>query len=166
MKRLLALTALVVPLIAYAAEGTPDASFLKSAAEGGTAEVQDGMLAQDKGSSQAVKDFGAEMVKDHTAGNEKVQSLAASKDVKLPDHASMMQMAEHKKLDALSGKSFDDQYIKGQVTAHRETIKLFRKEASSGKDPQVRDLAKEMLPTLERHLRKIEKIATEAGVHK
>jgi len=106
------------------------------------------------------------MLKDHTAGNEKVQSLAASKGVKLPDHASMMEMTEHKKLDVLSGKTFDDQYIKGQITAHREAVKLFRKEASSGQDPEVRDLAKEILPTLESHLRKIEQIGADAGVHK
>jgi putative membrane protein len=55
---------LSLPIVAFAASN-PDASFYKHAAEGGIAEVDAGRLAQDKGNSQQVKDFGAMMVKDH-----------------------------------------------------------------------------------------------------
>jgi predicted outer membrane protein len=58
MKRVLACLILSAPVIGFCA----DASFFKNAAEGGMAEVEDGNLAQQKGTSQAVKDFGAMMV--------------------------------------------------------------------------------------------------------
>ena len=57
MKRVLALLILAAPIVAMA--DSPDASFYKKAAEGGIAEVEAGNLAQSKGNSQKVKDFGA-----------------------------------------------------------------------------------------------------------
>ena len=58
MKNILALLILAAPLVAAAADN-PDASFYKNAAEGGISEVDAGNLAQQKGNSQAVKDFGS-----------------------------------------------------------------------------------------------------------
>ena len=104
---------LSLPLIALAA-ANPDAAFYKNAAEGGIAEVDAGHLAQDKGNSQQVKDFGAMMVKDHTAANEKLQALASSKGITLPTTASVAQMANKAKLDVLSGDTFDKSYVKGK----------------------------------------------------
>ena len=51
----------VLPAASFAASN-PDAAFYKHAAEGGIAEVEAGRMAQDKGNSQQVKDFGAMMV--------------------------------------------------------------------------------------------------------
>src|SRR6202012_1380173 len=49
-----------------------DARFAVSVADGGMAEVQLGQLASEKGTSAGVKDFGAMMVKDHSAANLKL----------------------------------------------------------------------------------------------
>jgi putative membrane protein len=124
---------IAVPMTALAAP--PDASFYKNAAEGGLAEVEAGQLAQDKGNSQQVKDFGAMMVKDHSAANDKLQQVASSKGITLPRTASVGQMAEKAKLKVLSGDTFDKSYVKGQIKAHRDTIALFRKEISTGQEP-------------------------------
>jgi putative membrane protein len=163
MKQLLAFLILAAPLAAMAADN-PDASFFKRAAEGGISEVDLGNLAQQKGASQAVKDFGAMMVKDHTAANDKLKALAGTKDVSLPTSASIGQMATKAKLEVLSGDTFDKSYIKGQVKAHRETTALFQKEVASGQDPDAKAFAKATLPTLRSHLKQIMTIAAEAGV--
>src|SRR5690242_313358 len=63
----------------------PDTQFMKKAGEGGLAEVKLGELAKDKGSSQAVKDFGDHMVKDHSKLNDEFKSLASRKGVTLSD---------------------------------------------------------------------------------
>lgn len=140
-----------------------DAAFYKKAAEGGIFEVEAGNLAQQKGTSQSVKDFGAMMVKDHGAANEKLSSLAASKNIGLPTSASVPQMATETKLKVLSGGTFDKSYIKSQVKAHQATIALFKKEASSGEDPEAKAFASATLPTLRAHLKQINTMATEAG---
>jgi putative membrane protein len=154
---------LTLPMAALAASN-PDASFYKHAAEGGISEVDAGHLAQDKGNSQKVKDFGAMMVKDHSAANEKLQTLASSKNVTLPTTASVGQMATKAKLDVLSGDTFDKSYVKGQISAHRDTIALFRKEISSGQDDDAKAFATATLPTVRAHLKAITAIATDMGI--
>jgi putative membrane protein len=163
MKHLLALLILTAPLVAAAAD-VPDASFYKKAAEGGLFEVDAGNLAQQKGNSQAVKDFGGMMVTDHSAANDKLKALAASKNISLPTSSSVGQMATKTKLDVLSGDTFDKSYIKSQVKAHRQTIALFRKEIASGQDADAKAFATATLPTLRTHLKKINSIAADGGV--
>jgi putative membrane protein len=152
-------------LIATAAlADSPDSSFLKNAAEGGMSEVELGQLAQQKALNPAVKDFGAMMVKDHTAANDKLKALAASEQVSLPDSPSMMQKASKAKLNMLSGDSFDKSYVKDMIDDHKDDIKEFQKEISDGKDPQAKAFASATLPTLQMHLQKIQSIAASAGI--
>jgi putative membrane protein len=163
MKRTLFALMLSLPMVALAASN-PDGSFYKNAAEGGIAEVDAGRLAQDKANSQQVKDFGAMMVKDHSAANEKLQALAASKNITLPTTPSVTQAANKAKLDVLSGDTFDKSYVKGQISAHRQTIALFRKEISSGQDSDAKAFATATLPTIKAHLKAITMIAADMGI--
>ena len=163
MKAALFAFACALPLVAFAADN-PDESFFKKAAEAGMAEVAAGHLAQEKGTSAAVKDFGAMMVKDHTAANNKLKTIAAAKNVKLPDSPGLMNKAKEKKTDLKSGESFDKDYIKGQIKAHEETVELLQKEIDSGKDADAQAFAKETLPKVKTHLDKIKQIAASAGV--
>ena len=163
MKGILTLLVLMAPLVAIGADSNPDATFYKKAAEGGIAEVAAGNLAQQKGNSQAVKDFGSMMVKDHSAANDKLQVLAASKSISLPTSASIGEMATKAKLDVLSGDTFDKSYIKSQIKDHRGAIALFNKEIASGQDPDAKAFASATLPTLRMHLKKVDALAADAG---
>jgi putative membrane protein len=165
MKIAIAASAIVLaPLLAWSADKSPDESFYKKAAEGGISEVEQGQIAHDKGHSQAVKDFGAMMVKDHSAANEKLKAIATSMGIELPTSSSTMQMATKGKLEVLSGDSFDKSYIKGMVKDHKEDIQEFEKEAQQGQDPQAKAFAQKALPTLRKHLSHIETIASDSGV--
>jgi putative membrane protein len=164
MKKWLALLVLAAPVGAFAADATPDASFYKHAAEAGISEVAAGTLAGQKGNSQAVKDFGAMMVKDHGEANDKLKALAASKNISLPSSGSIGEIAEKGKLEMLSGDTFDKSYIKGQIKDHQAAVVLFKKESVSGQDPDAKAFAAATLPTLRGHLKKIKQIAADAGV--
>src|SRR5579862_4462463 len=111
MKAFIYALALALPLIAVAADKSPDESFYKKAAAGGISEVEQGKLAQDKGKDPAVKAFGAMMIKDHSAANQRLEGIAASKGIDLPTTSSTTQMATKAKLEALSGDTFDKSYI-------------------------------------------------------
>jgi putative membrane protein len=163
MKALIASTLLILPLAAFSASN-PDMSFYKHAAEGGISEVELGNLAQDKATSQDVKDFAAMMIKDHGTADDKLKALAASKGIDLPTSASIGEIATKAKLDVLSGETFDKSYIKSQLKAHREAIALFRKEAASGQDPDAKAFASETLPTLQKHMQAIRRVAASAGI--
>jgi putative membrane protein len=163
MKQFAASFVLLVPLAVFSAE-IPDAKFYRDAAEGGMAEVAMGNLAQQKAQSPSVKDFGAQMVKDHSAANEKLKALAQSKNITLPANPSVDEMEAKSKLQVLSGQSFDKSYIKGMIKDHQEDIAEFKKEAASGQDPDARAFASATLPTLQAHLSRIRAIAADAGV--
>jgi putative membrane protein len=104
------------------------------------------------------------MVKDHSAANDKLKSVAASKNVTLPTSPSVGEMATKTKLEVLSGDTFDMSYIKGMIKDHEEDIAEFNKEATSGLDPDAKAYARATLPTLQAHLKKIQSIAAHAGV--
>lgn len=158
MKTLTCLILAGLPVMAAAAS-SPDEAFFKDAAHGGIAEVEQGKLAQEKGRSQAVRDFGALMVHDHSAANEKLKSVAASKGIDLPSSPDIAQMATIDKLKLLSGDAFDKSYVKGMVKDHEKDIAAFQHEAQDGKDADARSFAEKTLPTLEVHLKKIRAIA-------
>ena len=162
MKRQFLILACALPLIAHAA--TADKSFYKNAAEGGLAEVSDATLATQSATDPKLKDFATMMIKDHTAADNKLAALAGTKDISLPTSASVGQMAEHAKLKVLTGDTFDKSYIKGQISAHRDTIKLLRKEIASGEDADAQAFAKSILPTVEGHYKAIKIIASADGV--
>jgi putative membrane protein len=164
MKRFILCLIAAAPVAVCAADNSPDQTFFKHAAEGGIAEVEAGKLAQSKGNSQPVKDFGAMMVRDHSAANDKLQSIATAENIKLPTTSSPVQMTSKAKLEVLSGDTFDKAYIKNQVTAHERTVALFKQEIATGTDSQAKSFAQETLPTIQAHLKKIRDIAAQEGV--
>jgi putative membrane protein len=163
MKKFIAAAICCLPLIAMAKDN-PDESFFKNAAEAGMGEVEAGKMAQAKGTSPAVKEFAAMMVKDHSAANAKLKKIATAKGVELPSEPGMMQKAMAKKNDMKSGESFDKDYIQGQIKAHKDTVELLQKEIDSGEDAEAKAFATETLPKVKMHLAKIEQIAADAGV--
>lgn len=163
MKQIAASFVLLVSFAAFSA-AIPDLKFYRDAAEGGMAEVAMGNLAQQKAQSPSLKDYGAQMVKDHSATNDKLKALAQSKNITLPANPSVAEMETKSKLEALSGQSFDKSYIKGMIQDHEEDIAEFKKEAAFGQDPDARAFASATLPTLEAHLKRIQAIAANAGV--
>lgn len=146
---------------AFAAQDSDD--FVEDASAKGVAEVEAGKLAQEKGSSADVKSFADMMVKDHTAANEKLKSIADAKKLEVSDSAQLMDKAKAMILELRSAKSFDQAYANNQVKAHEATIALFEKEASEGKDAELKAFATATLPTLQAHLEKAKALAKAHG---
>lgn len=129
-----------------------DRTFMDKAAQGGLAEVQLGNLAKDHAKSQAVKDFGQKMVDDHTKANDELKSLASQKNVTLPTDLDAKDKATYDRLSKLNGAAFDKAYMRDMVSDHRKDVAEFKKEASSGHDPDVKNWANTTVKTLEGHL--------------
>jgi putative membrane protein len=125
-------------------------SFIKKAIEHNYAEIDLGKLAQEKGKSPEVKQFGATLVKDHSDANEKAIAAAKQMNVNPPGSADMMHQASYLKFKALSGDSFDKSFANSMVKDHQADIKDFQKE--SQKSDAAGQFAKEILPKLQEHL--------------
>ncbi|WP_296188768.1 DUF4142 domain-containing protein [Pseudomonas sp. UBA1879] len=146
---------------AFAAQDNDD--FVEDASAKGVAEVEAGKLAQEKGSAADVKSFAEMMVKDHTAANAKLKSIADAKKLDVSDSAMLMDKAKSMILELRSAKSFDQAYANNQVKAHEATIALFEKEASQGKDADLKAFAAETLPKLKTHLQHAQALAKAHG---
>jgi putative membrane protein len=139
--------------------GEKDHKFLTKASEGGLMEVQMAQAAQQKASSQAVKDFARQLEQDHTAANKQLADISTQRNVSLPttpmanDHQQTMD-----KLNKLSGAEFDKQYIKMMIRDHKKDIKEFESEANNGMDTSLKNFASSTLPTLRNHLQMAEQI--------
>jgi putative membrane protein len=129
-----------------------DSKFAVSAASGGMTEVQLGELAQQKASSQRVKDFGAMMVRDHTKANDELKSLAGMKNITLPPAPGEDHMDHIKDLSKKSGKEFDRDYMKMMVDDHQKDISEFEKCSNNAADPDLKAFASKTLPILRMHL--------------
>ncbi len=134
-------------------------SFIKKAIESNYAEINVGKLAQEKGNGEGVKRFGAMLVKDHSAANEKAIAAAKEMGVEPPSGSSIMEKGTYLKLKVLSGDTFDKSFAKGMVEDHKSDIKEFEQEASKT-DPAGR-FAKEALPTLRKHLQEAQSLASQ-----
>jgi putative membrane protein len=141
-----------------------DKKFVDAALKGGMGEVELGHLAVDKGASPDVKEFGQKMVTDHTRLGNKMKTVATGIGVTPPSGASVEAMATKAKLELLSGKTFDDEYIKSMVKAHEDDLQAFRNEAASGASPAVKRAAKEGATIVQEHLAMIRKIAAAHNV--
>ena len=125
---------------------------MMNAAQGGQAEVTMGQLAQQKGSSEAVKQLGQTLVNDHHTANQQLQQIAHKEGAQLRTSPDPKEQAETDPLQNLNRQQFDQALLQHAVMDHQKYIKEFQKEANSGSDPQLKQFAQQQLPTLQKHL--------------
>ena len=126
--------------------------FMTKVADVGMTEVKLGQMAQDKATSQRVKDFGAMMVKDHTAAGDELKNIARQKNVTLPETMSNDHQKKTDDLNKKAGKDFDKAYMKAMVDGHQSTVNDFEKASKNTKDADVKAWVDKTLPTLKMHL--------------
>ena len=129
-----------------------DRTFVMQAGQLSMMEVELGRLAVQRGSSAGVKQYGQEMVEDHTRANQELMQLAMQKKVELPTEMSTQNTALIDRLSGLSGKSFDTAYKQAMIDSHNQAIALFQAQSQQGQDPQLKAWATQKLPKLQAHL--------------
>jgi|KBSSwiStaDraftv2_1062776.scaffolds.fasta_scaffold476682_1 putative membrane protein len=127
-------------------------SFLVKAADGGLTEVRLGELAQQKATSKMVKDYGAMLIHDHSAANDKVKALAAQRNVTLPDGPGNEHQEAIDKLSKRTGKDFDKTFMDAMQRDHEKDIDMFKDASNKVNDADVKSFVDNTLPTLQMHL--------------
>jgi putative membrane protein len=136
-----------------------DRKFIQEAAEGGMFEVQAGQLASSKATDPNVKSFGSLLVDQHSAANNELVQLANSKKVELPAAPSRSMRREIEKLGKLSGKDFDQHFVREVgIKDHEKDIRDFEKASKQVKDPELKGWIDKTLPTLREHLAQARKL--------
>ena len=140
-----------------------DKQFIRTAAEGGIADIRISTLATEKGSPE-IKDLAQKMADDHTQMNKDLESVADAMGVMLPKKPNKDQQAEYDKLKGLSGKDFDTEYVTYLAKMHYENVHSFRMEASVAVDPDLQSEVVKALGMMRDHIGLISKTATAEGI--
>jgi putative membrane protein len=154
--------------------GSTGDSFLSNAIEMTQAELQLSRMAQGKAENPEVKEYADMMVQDHTEALEKLRSAANVSEGQVPltkEHQAM-----YDKLARMTDAQFDSEYMKAMVREHHEAVETFQHEAENADQAATVQrqkpgtgarndaaIAREMLPTLQKHLSQAEQLDKSLG---
>ena len=131
--------------------------FVAAAVPSNLFEIQSSELALQRATAAPVQQFAQQMIADHTAAGERLQTvLSQNATVEAPPmsldppHEAMLTQ-----LSNATVETFDTVYINLQLQAHEEAVSLFSAYATSGDDPVLRLFAAETLPVLRHHLSEV-----------
>lgn len=150
---LTAAMALLLATAGWAADKLSPQKFVEHASASGMAEVSMGRMALEKSQNEAVKQFATQMVQDHEAANQKLKALASRKNLSVSSKEEDVMNDAKAAMLKMRDKSFDKAYMENQVKAHEEAVQLFQRASTELSDPELKALAQETLPMLQRHLK-------------
>jgi putative membrane protein len=121
-----------------------------------TYDIQTGSLAVTKGSSKAVRDFGAMLVRDHTSVRQQGRDLAKSLGVTPTPPKDFALAKAHvdalKSLRGVSGKAFDRAFLQQEVDFHNAVIDAVTQTLLPAiSNAQVKDLVTKVAPAFVAH---------------
>jgi putative membrane protein len=129
-----------------------DEEWLMMSIEGDRFEIQGGHLAQEKATTQIVRDLGARLVKDHSKSLQDAVDVAHQLGIDVPDEPSPTQQWELRAVAQFKGAEFDRWYSDLEVQDHIQDIQEAQDEVDKGCNDKIRQLAKDDLPVLKQHL--------------
>jgi putative membrane protein len=121
-------------------------------------EVAAGKLAQEKGSSQEIKDYGRKLVSDHTRMDQDVLAAATKagirpNDSELSAHDKEAMKVDKKKMEQirrLSGSELDKAFAQEMSRDHDHMISMLR-DAKKQVSAPMRELIDSTIPVLQEH---------------
>lgn len=130
-----------------------DTSFVKEAVQGNLMEVQMGKMAQEKASSQEVKNFGKRLVEDHGKANDQLKPIAKKLKVNWPTELNAQGKQMHAELEKMKDAEFDRKYVDEMVKDHNKDVEKYEKAQVHVKDKHLREYVNKTLPILQEHLK-------------
>ncbi len=124
-----------------------DLAFVRKATESGHHEVAAARDALPQLKNPDLKRIAEMLVTDHGNANEKLSQLAQSKGWPVP--AAPRDAAPP---SGTASSDFDAKWTADMIAGHERSIALYRAEAKSGEDQDLRQFARDTLPTIEHHL--------------
>jgi len=154
--------------------GQSSNSFINRAMQVNQAEIEMAKMAQTKTQNPQVKEYADMMIQDHTQALDKLRSSSGAPQGQV--QLTKEQQQEVDKLSKLDGAQFDKAYMTDMVRDHRQAVQMFEREAGSSGGTTQRQkpgepsgatsdagIAREMLPTLQKHLNEAEQISRNMG---
>lgn len=144
-------------VLAEVIPASPAQAFVNTVAASDYYEIEAGKLAQEKATTQALKNFGGMMVTGHTATTNTLKSIgAAASPAWVPSAVlTAQQEADLASLRAANGADFDTAYKAQQVAAHEKAHALLQDYAANGDGAELKKFASDTAKTVKMHLDRI-----------
>ena len=132
-------------------------------------DIDAGRLAESKGASKEVKDFGKQMVTDHTGVNQQAAALVKKLNVTPEDNPTSQSLkaggADNvKKLEGLKGADFDKAYIAHEVAYHQQVLEAIDNTlVPNAKNAELKGLIVKVRPAFVGHLEHAKQIQSKLG---
>ncbi len=160
---LLGFTMGAAPAAAQQASLVSDSLFILRAGSIGLLQAKLAKLAERKGASEAVVEFGKWMTADYSKANEEL--AAAAKQAAYP---APVLLREHKQIaerfNGMGRSSFDKAYMEEVMKHHNEAVQLFRQQSGGGRVVSLKQLASRMLPDVQERLALAAETGSSVGV--
>ena len=114
-----------------------DKKFLNTASQSDQNEIALSKLAEVKATNPAVKAFATKMVAEHTKMSATMKPFADARGLTPAMGPDADHQKELDKLNGLSGKDFDKEYISDMVSDHAKALSAFTTEAKDTKDAKL-----------------------------
>lgn len=143
---------------------TDPQAFIKEAYQGNLFEIQLGQLAQQKGQSKNVKDFGEHLVQGHQALNDKLKTLGDQKSVQFSAQLDAKHQRILDELSSTTSTDFDKKFWNEAIRTHKRAISMYQRTSQQNSDAEVKSFAQDNLAALQQHLQMAQQQAgTEAA---
>ena len=143
---------------AASAQEINDAQIASIVVTANQVDIDAGKLAEKMGSTKAVKDFGKQMVTDHSGVNKQAVALVTKLKVTPEDNPTSQSLKSGgqenvKNLKTLKGKAFDKAYIDHEVAYHQQVLDAVDKTLlPSAKNEELKALITKVRPAFVAHL--------------
>lgn len=138
-----------------------DRKFMQEVGRMSVGEVKTSQMALRGVASLQVRALAQSIIDYHKATDAKLDLLAGSMGMQVPDALDQGREQFVVQLDAAEGIEFDRAYLKGQQADHQQSITLFEQEASAGQHSGLREFAHDNLVPLRRNGAQVEVLARE-----
>ena len=122
-----------------------------------TWDIETGTMAEKKGTTKEVRDYGEMIARDHNAVRKLGRDLAAKLGVTPTPPKNFGMAKDHagaaSKLQAANGKAFDREFLQHEVAFHKAVIDAINTTLlPSLQNQEVKDLVKKVAPAFEAHM--------------
>jgi putative membrane protein len=138
-------------------------AFVTNAAISDMYEIEAGKIAQQKGGSPGVKDFGKMMVADHTTLSNTMKPLIVAAGKTPPSGLDERRKGMIDNLNAAPAADFDKVYLAQQEAAHNEALTLMQGYADNGDVADLKAAAAQAVPKIRAHLDHVKQLNSGAG---
>ena len=122
-----------------------------------TWDIETGNLALKKGTTKAIRDYGKQLVGDHTNVRGQGRDLAHKLHVTPTPPSDFAMARDHEaamvRLSALSGPAFDRAFLEHEVAFHKAVLDAVTSTLLPAlQNPEVKDLVKKVAPAFNAHM--------------